>query len=235
MNAQIRPVTGLALDDAKGNLYIAEAGRVRKVSPSGIITTFAGTGTTGAYSGNEGPATKAQLYYVMAIATDQAGNVYLADQRSTVRKIDTAGTITLFAGSGGAAVAGFRGDSGPATKALLAGPTGLAVDGNANVYIADSQNARVREIANALPILSLKASPVSGQAPLAVSFDASGSRDPDGSVTAYRWDFGDGATAAGKTARHSYPKAGTYTVKLTLTDDSGAHKTASRTIQATTA
>ena len=62
MNAQIRPVAGGLAVDAKGNLYIGEAGRVRKVSPSGIITTLAGTGTTGAYSRNGGPATKAQLY-----------------------------------------------------------------------------------------------------------------------------------------------------------------------------
>jgi sugar lactone lactonase YvrE len=146
VNAQLRPVVGGLAVDAKGNLYIGEAGRVRKVSPGGIITTVAGTGTTGAYSGNGGPARKAQLYYVMAIAIDAAGNVYLADQRSTVRKIDRAGTITLFAGSGGAAAAGFRGDGGPATKALLAGPTSLAVDAKRNVYIADSQNARVREV-----------------------------------------------------------------------------------------
>jgi chitodextrinase len=55
-----------------------------------------------------------------------------------------------------------------------------------------------------------------------VSFSASGSRDPDGSATGYTWEFGDGATASGKTAGHSYAKAGSYAVKLTVTDDQGA-------------
>ena len=83
---------------------------------------------------------------------------------------------------------------------------------------------------NEPPVASFTVSTTSGRAPLAVSFDGSASTDPDGQLSVYAWDFGDGAKAFGPTATHIYAKAGTYTENLTVTDDSGATGGASKTI-----
>jgi PKD repeat protein len=206
--------------------------RVRKVSPGGTITTFAGTGVAG-FSGDGGPATKAKLEDPTGVAADRAGNVYIADDGNLrVRKVTRNGKITTIAGGIGHPTVGspnFTGDGGPATKAYLHGPSHVAADARGNLYISTLD--RVREIANALPIAAFKASPTSGRAPLTVSFDASASRDPDGSIIAYTWSFGDGTTGTGRRTRHTYARPGTYKVKLTVTDDVGAtSKTVSRTI-----
>jgi sugar lactone lactonase YvrE len=136
--------------DGAGNLYIADAfnNRVRKVDTSGTITTVAGTGSKG-FSGDGGPATSAKLNYPVALAFDAAGNLYIDDTRNNrIRKVDTAGTITTFAGSGGTGPrnGGFSGDGGPATLAQLSSPLGVAVDQGDNVYIADYANSRVRKV-----------------------------------------------------------------------------------------
>jgi PKD repeat protein len=109
----------------------------------------------------------------------------------------------------------------------------LAVDANGSLYIGDEYNHRVRKIENKLPIASFTASPTSGRAPLAVRFDGSASNDPDGSITAYAWAFGDGGTATGATAIHQYTASGAHTAKLTVTDDSGANASSTRTITVT--
>jgi PKD repeat protein len=214
--------------DAQGNLYIADTvnHRVRKVS-GGVITTFAGTGVAG-FSGDGGAATSAQLNFPRGVALDATGNLYISEDNSRIRKV-TGGTITTIAGTG---VAGFSGDGGQAVSAQLNFPWGLAVDASGNLYIGDYTNNRVREIQNKQPIPSFTATPTSGRAPLAVRFDGSASSDPDGSITAYAWAFGDGGTATGATAIHQY-KAGTYSAKLTVTDDSGAAVSTTRTITAT--
>ena len=72
---------------------------------------------------------------------------------------------------------------------------------------------------NQAPTASFTASPISGDLPLAVTFDASASTDPDGTIVSYSWDFGDGAAASGVTINHTFTWAGTYTVTLTVTDD----------------
>jgi DNA-binding beta-propeller fold protein YncE len=117
---------------------------VRKISLDGIITTFAGTGFPG-YSGDGGPAAKAALLYPGSLAVDALGSVYVTTADSRVRKIDSAGTITLVAGRGeGTGTVRFSGDGGPAIDAIMNGPAGVAVDAAGNVYITDSQNARLR-------------------------------------------------------------------------------------------
>ena len=143
--AQLSFCTGVAVDGA-GNVYIADNGnnRVRMVSPTGVITTFAGNGSS-ATSGDNGPATLAglQAYRVAAPATS-AGAVYIAGNTNhNVRRVDTAGTITTVAGTG---VAGFSGDGGAATSAHLNTPTGVAVDAAGNLYIADANNDRIRKV-----------------------------------------------------------------------------------------
>ncbi|MBS1858994.1 MAG: hypothetical protein JST11_26715 [Acidobacteria bacterium] len=138
---------GIAVD-ASGNVYIwdGQSSKIRKVNAAGIITTIAGNGTPG-YSGDGGPATKAAIFAdqnMAGIAVDAAGNVYFSDgQNQVVRKIDTAGIVTTIAGNN---TAGFSGDGGPATKAQLFYPTGLALDTSGNLYIADSSNNRVRRV-----------------------------------------------------------------------------------------
>jgi sugar lactone lactonase YvrE len=141
--AQLGFPSGIAVD-AAGNLYIADTdfSRVRKVDLNGIITTVAGTGEHG-YSGDGGPATQAELGFPSDIAVDAAGNLYIADpDNSRVRKVDSRGIISTFAGNGHR---GFSGDGGPATKAQLE-PVGVAVDAAGNVYIADIGNFRIRRI-----------------------------------------------------------------------------------------
>jgi len=130
--------------DAAGNLYIADTGDnlVLEVSPVGVLSTVAGTGEQG-YSGDNGPAIAAVLDSPAGIAVDTAGNVYIADTHNNrIRKV-TSGTITTIAGTG---AAGFSGDGGAATSATLNLPTAVAVDAAGNLYIADTNNHRIRKI-----------------------------------------------------------------------------------------
>ncbi len=112
-----------------------------------IIITVAGTGSYG-YTGDGGAAVSAKLYNPTGVAVDSAGNVYIADQDNCViRKILTSGAITTVAGyAGTSASRGFGGDGGAATRALLDGPTGVAVDHAGNIYIADNGNSRIRMV-----------------------------------------------------------------------------------------
>ena len=134
---------GVALDSA-GNLYIADLlnERIRKVSPVGTISTYAGNGGYG-FWGDGGPGTAAQLR-PRGMALDPAGNLYIADfGNSRVRKVTPGGTISTYAGTG---TPGFAGDGGPATAAQLSFPQGVALDSAGNLYIADSNNNRIRKV-----------------------------------------------------------------------------------------
>jgi hypothetical protein len=131
--------------DSGGNVYIDGYARVLKIATNGIVTTVAGTGAYG-YSGDNGPATSAQLSgSINGLAVDSTGNLYLSDQyNGRVRKVTPGGTITTVAGNG---AYGYSGDGGLGTSAQLAYPGSLAVDAAGNLYIADSSNARVRRVA----------------------------------------------------------------------------------------
>ena len=113
----------------------------------GIISTVAGTGQYNVFGGpvgDGGPATEAQLRFPTGVAMDGAGNLYIAgyaDHR--IRKVDSTGTITTVAGTGGP---GFSGDGGPATEARLTNPYNVALDGAGNIYIADTINHRIRKL-----------------------------------------------------------------------------------------
>jgi len=141
IGASISYPSGVALD-AAGNLYIADMSnnRIRKVSPSGIISTVAGNGIEG-FSGDGGPATRASLYTPTSVAVDAAGNLYIADDSNQrVRRVNPAGVISTVAGGG------WGGDGGPATNAWLYSPWGVAVDTAGNLYIADFLDNRVRKV-----------------------------------------------------------------------------------------
>ena len=142
---------GLALD-SKGNLYIADAGAsdIRMVAAqTAIISTFAGgTGHFGS-SGDGGPPAAAYLLFPHDVAVDAAGNLYIADfVNCRIRKVTVAPTpiISTLAGSKD----GYGGDGGPATSALLSFPSGVAVDNSGTVYIADTNNNRIRTVSNGI-------------------------------------------------------------------------------------
>ncbi len=140
--AQLRTPIGIAVDSAN-NVYVADNtdGRVRKITPSGTITTVAGNGIR-AYGGDGGPATSACLIGPNSVAVDAAGNIFIGDTNGRVRKVTTDGIISTFAGS----TYGFGGDGGPADAAGLTLPSSLVFDTAGNLYIADSRNFRVRKI-----------------------------------------------------------------------------------------
>ncbi len=153
-NAELKQPLGTALD-SDGNLYIADTlnDRIRKVTvATGIITTVAGNGTQG-YSGDGGPATNAGLAQPSRVAVDSSGNLYIADwQNNRIRKVTVAtGIITTVAGN---STQGYSGDSGPATNAELAQPSGIALDSGGNIYIADQYNNRIRMVAATTGIIT---------------------------------------------------------------------------------
>jgi len=128
-----------------GNIYIADAmnNRVRKLSPSGYLTTIAGQDDPG-YRGDGRPATDAQLNNPAGLAVDIWGNIYIADKNNNrVRKINQQGIISAFAGTG---EAGYTGNGGLAVRAELNAPVGLVTDSAGDVFIADAGNNCIRKV-----------------------------------------------------------------------------------------
>ena len=140
--AQLNQPSGCALD-SYGNLYIADTvnNRVRKVGPSGVISTVAG-GQSGI--GDEGPAVAAGLNAPAAVAVDDSGDIYISDSGNhRIRQVTPDGVIHTIAGTG---LPGFSGDNGPALSALIDTPGGLFLDGAGALYFADSHNNRIRRL-----------------------------------------------------------------------------------------
>ena len=130
--------------DSAGNLFFTEdSNRIRMVTPAGIISTIAGTGSAG-FSGDGGPAIDATINIPRGIAVNAAGDLFIADQlNERIRKI-SGGIITTVAGTG---PTGFSGDGGPAIQARLNGPAGICLDAQGNIYISDRDNNRIRMLA----------------------------------------------------------------------------------------
>jgi len=124
------------------SLCLAGLGQVQ-AQPSYTITTLAGNGTAG-FLGDAGAATDANINFPLGVASDAAGNVFIADQiNHRIRKVGTDGVISTVAGNG---TSGFSGDAAAATSAMLSYPCGVAVDGSGNIYITDTHNRRVRKV-----------------------------------------------------------------------------------------
>jgi hypothetical protein len=142
-NAYFNTPVGVFVDK-KGYVYITdEVSRVTKVSPTGTITTIAGTGTNG-YSGDGGPATAAEINLPMGIYVDAIGNIYIGStQDYRIRKVDTSGIISTIAGNG---TLGYTGDSGLATSAVIGGAQGITGDAAGNIYFTDFYFGVVRKI-----------------------------------------------------------------------------------------
>ncbi len=153
-SAQLNGPAGMAVDGL-GNLFLADLSnhRIRRVSAgTEVISTTAGTGTPG-FAGDSGTATSAQLYHPKGVAVDELGNVIVTDSANhRIRKIAAGtGVISTLAGTG---TDGFSGDGGAATSAQLYYPSGIAIDGDGNVLVADWANHRVRRIVAATGVIS---------------------------------------------------------------------------------
>jgi sugar lactone lactonase YvrE len=143
--------------DSNGNMYVGDTSnnRIRKITPAGVVTTFAGSGATGF---SDASGTNAQFSNPRGVCIDSSANLYVADRSNNrIRKITPAGVVTTFAGAG---VTGFSDATG--TNARFNSPFGLCVDLSGNVYVADSSNHRIRKITAAGVVTTLAGSGVSG-------------------------------------------------------------------------
>lgn len=151
---------GISLD-SKGNLFIADSYNhcIRRVDAmTGLISTAVGNRRQG-YSGDGGPAINASLDSPFDVAVDQKDNLYIADRgNNCIRRVDaTSNIITTIAGDGSKGMfggGGFGGDGGPSTKAKLNAPLGIALDATGNLFIADTNNNRIRQVNLATGIIT---------------------------------------------------------------------------------
>ena len=139
--ASFRFPMGVAVDGS-GNVYVADNGnnKIRKITPAGVVSTLAGIGLTGS---SDGTGSAARFNGPIGVAVDGSGNVYVADYGNhTIRKITPAGVVSTLAGSAGQ----FGSSDGTGSAARFSNPTGVAVDGSGNVYVADIGNNTIRKI-----------------------------------------------------------------------------------------
>ena len=149
--AELNAPNGLALD-AAGNVYVQDYlnNRIRKISTTGYITTIAGNGVMG--NGGDGSIGTSATIGPTGVAVDNGGNVYISDESyGVIRKVNTLGIISRFAGNG---TQGNDGDNGPATAAMLNGVGGMAFDTAGNFYVADRKSNVIRKVAKTTNIIT---------------------------------------------------------------------------------
>ena len=143
---------GIAID-GDGNIYVADANahKIRKISPAREVTTFAGSGATGS---TDAIGTAASFHQPMDVATDNDGNIYVADYgNNKIRKISPAGEVSTFAGSGSRGSA-----NGTGAAASFYNPIGIGIDGDGSVYVADFGNNKIRKISPTAVVTTLAGS-----------------------------------------------------------------------------
>lgn len=143
-SADVGVVEGIAVNSTGTKVYVADTQNNRVREWNGTTwTTIAGTGTAG-FSGDTGAATSAELNQPRGVVVDSSGNVYISDNgNKRIRKVDTSGNISTFAGNGGA---GWNGDGGVATAAKIDGTRGLFIDGSGNLYFAAYNTNQIRKV-----------------------------------------------------------------------------------------
>jgi DNA-binding CsgD family transcriptional regulator/sugar lactone lactonase YvrE len=145
-DAKLHSPAGLAVDDQRGYVYIADSGnnRIRKVDRSGVISPVAGTGGFYGDAGDGGPALQAHLSFPFGVAIAHDGTLFISDTgNNRVRQVTPSGQIQALAGTG---QGGFSGDGGAASSAELSAPEGIALDAAGDLFVADTINHRVREL-----------------------------------------------------------------------------------------
>ncbi|MDY0128785.1 MAG: PKD domain-containing protein, partial [Methanosarcina vacuolata] len=189
--------------DSSGNVYVTD--------DSDQIQKFDSSGKFIAKWGSEGSG-NGQFNNPHGVAVDSSGNVYVADSgNNRIQKFDSSGKFITKWGSAGSNEGQFN------------TPHGVAVDSSGNVYVADTYNNRIQKFVKVVstqkPVASFSASPTSGKAPLTVAFTGKSTEVP----TKWKWSFGDGKTSTVQNPTHKYSKVGSYTVKLTATNDKGSN------------
>jgi sugar lactone lactonase YvrE len=176
--ASIAVAQGVAVD-AANNVYVSDFyNQIRKITPAGVVTTFAGSGVQGRA---DGTGTTASFNSPQGIAVDVSGNVYVVDRGNhLIRKITTAGIVTTFAGSGSDAFS-----NGQGTAASFSSPISIAIDANGNLFVADQGNNAIRKITPEGLVTTFAGSKTSGSVngagtaatfngPAGLTFDAAG-------------------------------------------------------------
>ena len=169
-DARFQNPYGVAVD-GDGNLYVTERENhtIRKVTPAGVVTTFAGS--AGSYGSTDGTGAAARFWQPRGVAVDGDGNVYVADTANhTIRKITPAGVVTTLAGTAGS----YGSTDGTGAAASFNSPWGMAVDGDGNLFVADTSNHAIRKVTPAGEVTTL-----------AGSAGSSGSADGTGAAASF--------------------------------------------------
>ena len=156
-SAQLNNPSGICKDNL-GNFYVADTNnnKIRKITSAGVVSTFAGSGVSGS---TDGTGTTDQFNLPTGVCVDASGNVYVADKNNNkIRKITSTGVVTTFAGS----ILGYLDGIGTAAKFNL--PTGVCIDNQGNIYVADSNNNKIRKITTTGVVTTLAGSGFSGYA-----------------------------------------------------------------------
>ena len=169
--------------DSSGNVYVADTDNnmIREITPAGVVTTLAGSASSSGSA--DGTGSGASFHRPLGLAVDSSGTVYVADTgNNTIRKVTSAGVVTTLVGTAGAVGSA----DGTGTAASFNLPTGLAVDGAGNVYVADSMNGAIRKITSAGVVTTL-----------AGTAGVIGSADGTGASASFNYPFGLAVDGAG--------------------------------------